>query len=129
MLLSLVNFTRNEYVCLGQPGEEPAIQVLMHLCKHNDWNISEHQIEIVTPANVESLGQPALDPEDSEIADPEGVVLSADLGDRPSSTSASRQDAPRPYWKSLGTDAFDWSARSALWKQFKGMILFDKSNK
>ncbi len=45
-MISLVNFTRKEEICVGKPSEEPVISILRLMGKKYGWDIINDVIEL-----------------------------------------------------------------------------------
>jgi hypothetical protein len=47
-MLHLINFTQEEYLCVGKSKEQPVIAILQFLSKVRNWDINTDHIEVVS---------------------------------------------------------------------------------
>jgi len=105
-MLDMVNFTKKEYICVGKPGEEPIIQILLLMCKMFNWNMSVDKIEIIRDrSEIVEMGYP-------------GIISEDDADEEDADEEDEEEQSGVSIWTNRGT-AIEWTERCKLWGRLK----------
>lgn len=68
-MITLVNFTKMEQICVGKSGEQPIFQILKEMKRRFNWNLDNDLIELVDSDILRDIRYKGDDSEDEMFVD------------------------------------------------------------